>query len=331
MLLTASLWVASVNAQPSASSSDNQITTRAGQTFKNVKVQKVAPDGLIISYTPSGGGMGISKLKFTDLPDNLQQRYGYNPTNAATFEKAEMQSANQLRMKLLAADEQARSNRLADDLSDAYASARVSGTGFFITDDGYLLTCYHVVAHASRIMVGTKQGVLPATLVQSDEDNDIALLKATGTFVPLSLAANGNVKLGESVFTVGFPNPGVQGMTPKLTRGEISSLAGVQDNPTDYQISVPVQPGNSGGAVMDEYGNVAGIIAARLSDQAAIATSGMTAQNVNYAVKSSQVKTFLDGAPVLADKLKPPHPLEGRKFEDVVQEAQGAVVLVLVE
>jgi S1-C subfamily serine protease len=137
------------------------------------------------------------------------------------------------------------------------------------------------------------------------------------------------VKLGESVFTVGFPNPGVQGMQVKVTRGEISSLAGAQDNPGQYQISVPVQPGNSGGAVVDEYGNVTGIVAARLSDQAALATSGMLAQEVNYAIKSSCINVFLEQTSDLTSKLKPPHPFENRRFEDVVQEAQNSVVLVM--
>jgi hypothetical protein len=75
---------------------------------------------------------------------------------------------------------------------------------------------------------------------------------------------------------------------------------------------------------------VVGIVAARLSDQAAVATSGMTAQDVNYAVKSSRSKNLLDAISGLQDKLKPPHPLKDRKFEDVVQEAQDAMALIMV-
>jgi S1-C subfamily serine protease len=330
MSLIALLWAASAVAQQPASSSADEIITRTGDVYKNVTVQKVAPDGLVVAYTPAAGGIGISKIKFQDLSEELQQRYGYNPTNAATFEKAELESAGRLRTQMLAQDEKARSRRLADDLSAAWAGSSESGTGFFITDDGYLLTCFHVVTNATRIMVGTKQGVLPAELVQSDEVNDVALLKVEGTFAALPLAGNDTTKLGEAVFTVGFPNPGVQGMQPKLTRGEISSLAGVEDDPGEYQISVPVQPGNSGGAVVDEYGNVVGIVAARLSDQAAVATSGMTAQDVNYAVKIARARDLLVTISGLPDKLKPPHPLKDRKFEDVVQEAQNAMVLVMV-
>jgi S1-C subfamily serine protease len=179
--------------------------------------------------------------------------------------------------------------------------------------------------------VGTTHGLFPADLVQSDPTHDVALLKVTGSFASLPLVPGNSVKLGESVFTIGFPNPQVQGLRPKLTRGDISSLAGAQDDPGKYQISVPVQPGNSGGALLDENGNVVGIVAARLSDWAAVRTSGMTAQDVNYAVKSSYAKTLLDAEQESPVNLKPPYSSGNRKFEDVVQASQDAVALVLVQ
>ena len=64
------------------------------------------------------------------------------------------------------------------------------------------------------------------------------------------------MKLGGTVATVGFPNTGMQGFAPKFARGEIASLAGAADDARYFQISVPVQPGNSGGALVDEHGNV---------------------------------------------------------------------------
>lgn len=336
MFLLSWVWVTSIAVPTFATPSSGRlspialtIVTRDGRTYNDVKVQQVLPDGLVISYAPTNGGTGISKVKFVDLPDKLQKRYGYNPTNATAFEKAELKSNARLRAQLLAEDAKARSKRLVQELSDAFSDAKESGTGFFITDDGYLLTCYHVVSNATYIKVGTKQGVLSADLVQSDAANDVALLKVEGTFTALPLVASNSVRLGESVFTIGFPNPGVQGLEPKLTRGVISSLAGVQDNPGEYQISVPVQPGNSGSAVVDEYGNVTGIVAARLSDRAALVTSGMTAQDVNYAIKSSRIKALLDTMPELASKLKSPRPDKDRKFEKVVQQAQDAAVLVM--
>jgi len=92
------------------------------------------------------------------------------------------------------------------------------------------------------------------------------------------------VKLGGTVATVGFPNIGLQGFAPKLAKGEIASLSGAGDDGRYFQISVPVQPGNSGGALVDERGNVVGVVSAKLSARAALAASGALPENVNYAV-----------------------------------------------
>jgi hypothetical protein len=122
-----------------------------------------------------------------------------------------------------------------------------AGTGFFVTDDGYLITCEHVVHGAVSFHVKTANGSMRAVLVTKDAGLDIALLKVSGSYLALPLATEDLVKLGDSVFTIGFPNTDLQGVAPKLTKGEISSLAGIRDNPRYFQISVPVQPGNSGG------------------------------------------------------------------------------------
>ncbi len=137
------------------------------------------------------------------------------------------------------------------------------------------------------------------------------------------------MKLGGTVATVGFPDIGLQGFSPKLAKGEIASLSGSQDDPRYFQISVPVQPGNSGGALVDEHGNVVGIVSAKLNARAALDATGALPENVNYAVKSSFLLSFLESVPAVSAKLKEPITAD-RKFEDVVKSAQDAAVLVLV-
>ena len=114
-----------------------------------------------------------------------------------------------------------------------------------------------------------------------------------------------------------------------LAKGEIASLSGAVDDARYLQISVPVQPGNSGGALVDDRGNVIGIVSAKLNVGAALATSGALPENVNYAVKSSFLLSFLESVPAVSAKLKEPITAD-RKFEDVVKSAQDAAVLVLV-
>jgi S1-C subfamily serine protease len=204
-----------------------------------------------------------------------------------------------------------------------------SGTGFFITDDGYLISNYHVVRDATQIRVVTSSGIIPASVVQVDTVNDIALLKVEGSFSALPIAASRTVSLGETVATIGFPDPGLQGFSPKLAKGEIAALAGAMDDPNDFQISVPVQPGNSGGALVDEHGNVVGIVSAKLDATTALEASGALPENVNYAIKSSFLLGFLESVPDVSAKLKEPN-TQDEKFEDVVESAQKAAVLVLV-
>lgn len=205
-----------------------------------------------------------------------------------------------------------------------------SGTGFFITDDGYLITNHHVAGgEGAQVRLLTATGIISAKVIRTDAANDLALLKAEGEFEALPVAASRGVKLGRTVATVGFPNIGLQGFAPKFARGEIGSLSGPQDDARYFQISVPVQPGNSGGALVDERGNVIGVVSATLSAKAALATSGALPQNVSYAVKSSFLLGFLESVPEVAAKLKEPN-AKDMKFDDVAEQAREAAVLVLV-
>ena len=208
-------------------------------------------------------------------------------------------------------------------------SPLASGTGFFITEDGFLVTNQHVIGDTAQVRLVTSTGIISARVIKVDAANDLALIKAEGRFAALPVVPSSTVKLGSTVATVGFPNIGLQGFAPKLAKGEIASLAGAQDDPRYFQISVPVQPGNSGGALVDELGNVVGVVAAKLSASAALETSGELPENVNYAVKSSFLLGFLESVPEIITKLKVPNTIT-RTFEDVVKSAEKATVLVLV-
>ncbi len=204
-----------------------------------------------------------------------------------------------------------------------------TGTGFFITDDGCLISNYHVVKGAAKVRLLTGAGLIDVMVVKVDAANDLALLKTSGAFRPLPIATSRTVKLGGTVATVGFPDIGLQGFAPKLAKGEIASLTGVADDSRYFQISLPVQPGNSGGALVDARGNVVGIVAAKLSARAALDATGSLPENVNYAVKSSLLLSFLESVPDMAAKLKEPN-AQDESFENVVKSAQEAAVLVLV-
>lgn len=197
-----------------------------------------------------------------------------------------------------------------------------SGSGFFITKDGYLLTNYHVVDGAKKLRIKHNGKSFPVYLVAHDRVTDLALLKAEGSFDLLEIS-NSSAELGEEVFTTGYPNPDVQGSEIKYTEGNISSIAGLQDDARLYQISVPIQPGNSGGPLVTKDGKVTGMIVSKLSDLFALKTSGSLPQNVNYAIKSTYMKAFLLGVSDL--NLQPSEPSD----KTAIKKAESATAMIL--
>ncbi len=235
----------------------------------------------------------------------------------------------QQRSKELLRQLEARAGGSSPMPTDSGGTPKSSGSGAIVSSSGHILTAAHVVADATRITVITAQGPKTATVLRVDESNDLAVLKISGgTYSALPVAPSRGIRLGQSVATIGFPNIGIQGFSPKLTRGEISSLNGIGDDPRSWQISVPVQPGNSGGPLLDENGNLIGVVLAKLGLKAAVATGDLP-QNVGYAVKSAYALALLEpyldsGAP------EPNQPKQKPSFEDMVAKSQQSVVLILV-
>jgi S1-C subfamily serine protease len=311
---------------------------RSGRQYKDIEVVIIEPNG-IVYLEPDRIHAG--QVRFVEMPESVRDRFGYDPTDAEKYEQQQQQQARVAAQRAVIEQQlqDARSaGQRAQDESHPTLPLIRTGTGFFVTDDGYLLTCFHVVKGAMNVGVKAGQVVLPAQLMATDTINDIALLKVPGTFHALHFAASSGPSLGDSVFTVGFPNVTLQGFEPKLTKGEISSLAGMRDDPHQFQHSVAVQPGNSGGALVDANGNVVGLLTGRLSEVAALQTSGMLPQSVNYALKSETVTAFLAGIPEVTDRLKASgreqdrksdELQKDRKFDEMVKQVRDASVLVV--
>ncbi len=208
------------------------------------------------------------------------------------------------------------------------SAVKDTGTGFIITRDGYIMTCQHVIEGSGNIKVAVGDTLYQARVIRKDKNNDLALLKISGRFSPLSFAPERIAKLGQETFTIGFPNPELQGLSPKLTKGEISSLTGALDDARLYQISIPVQPGNSGGPLLDNNGNITGIIVAMLDAATAFKFSGSLPQNVNYALKGIYAKALIDTIPEVANHL--PDPVKNEPFDRMVNRVTKGVVMIIV-
>jgi serine protease Do len=167
-------------------------------------------------------------------------------------------------------------------------NSRSTGTGFFVAD-GYVLTNYHVIKDCNRWVSVAYPNYKPEDAYSAgvDETNDLALLK---TKMPNRAIAQFRLqpKLGEQVAAYGFPLDQILAAEGNFTLGNVTSIAGLGGDSRHFQISAPLQPGSSGGPVMDASGQVAGIAVSRLNTVA-----GQTAQNVNFAISSFIAMNFL--------------------------------------
>ena len=172
-------------------------------------------------------------------------------------------------------------------------SGATAGTGFFVSREGHILTNAHVVSDCASIAIMPVGGQLyPVQQIASDRTNDLALLKSSQPqdFFAQSFSV---VRLGAQVFVYGFPLTQLLSESGTFTVGNVNAESGLHDNSTQFQISAAVQPGNSGGPVLDAYGNIVGVVVSKLD---AIATARMTGdipQNVNFGIRASAAATFL--------------------------------------
>jgi len=175
--------------------------------------------------------------------------------------------------------------------SYSHADEAIStGTAFAVTDDGWLLTNAHVIKKCSRVEI---KGLGFAEPPKLDEINDLAALKVMPNKPIKALNFRRSpVRLGEDIVALGFPLNGLLSESIKVTTGNVNALAGIANDTRYIQISTPIQPGNSGGPVVDKEGLLVGITTATLSKDVADKID-ITAQNVNFAIRSSVAEVFL--------------------------------------
>jgi S1-C subfamily serine protease len=181
------------------------------------------------------------------------------------------------------------SNGLPDKTSSPKSVATESiGTAFAITADGFLGTAAHVIEGARSIEVTINGEVRLARTIITNQEMDIAIIKVDGVqLTPLRMKPLKTVQPGAGLFAVGFPLIETLGKNAKLTTGSLNSHTGMQDDPNTFQMSVQIQPGNSGGPVCDKEGNVVGIVSKTVSTlKGAVYANGAVPQNVNFATKA---------------------------------------------
>ena len=179
-----------------------------------------------------------------------------------------------------------------------YTIERAStGSGFFVSDNGHILTNAHVVSGCTDVRIPPAVSVRVAA---RDDSSDLALLRGSADQVgAVSVFREGRgIRPGADVVVIGYPLHGVVASEANVTKGNVSALAGPGDDRRLFQMTAPVQPGNSGGPVLDTSGHVVGVTVAKLDAVKIARVTGDIPQNVNFAVSAGTARAFLDAQSV---------------------------------
>jgi len=172
-------------------------------------------------------------------------------------------------------------------------TANRSGSGFFVVS-GVVLTNNHVVSGCSKIVVYYGHNGINGSVIAKDDANDLALVETTIRHTAVAtLRSESSARAGEPIVVVGFPLRGLLSSSATVSQGVVSNVAGIGDDTRILQISAPVQPGSSGGPVLDQSGRVLGITVSKLNALTVAQKVGSLPENVNFAIKSEVLLIFL--------------------------------------
>ncbi len=163
--------------------------------------------------------------------------------------------------------------------------AASSGTGFFVSKIGHIITNHHVIEGCNTVLLTFGGKEIKASILASDRKNDLAILKANVSPSQVYPISNEDVSLLEDVIIAGFPLGKKVSSAIKTSKGSVTALAGFGDNYSEFQTDAALNQGNSGGPIMNQKGNIVGVAVANYGKKAGV-------ESFNFGIKASTLKTF---------------------------------------
>ena len=203
-----------------------------------------------------------------------------------------------------------------------------TGTGFVISASGHIVTNHHVIDGCVGDIKGNLTGDAAATLrvVNSDSANDLALLQGPAkSFKAFAKIRDRTIHSGNSVVAIGFPYHGLLSSDFTVTTGIVGSLSGMLNDTRHLQISAAVQPGNSGGPLLDTSGEIVGMVVGKLDALRIARYTGTIPENINFAIKTGAIRDFLDNSVVAYETAVPGTEL---KTADIATNARAYTLLI---
>jgi S1-C subfamily serine protease len=202
------------------------------------------------------------------------------------------------------------------------------GTGFVVSASGHIVTNNHVIDGCSELKGNlTGEAAMVLRVVSADANNDLALLQpsSAATFKDFARIRDRSFHSGDSVVAIGFPYHGMLTSDFTVTTGIVSSLSGMRNDTRFLQISAPVQPGNSGGPLLDTSGQIVGVVTGKIPGLRIAALTGDIPENINFAIKTGALRDFLDNSVVPYQTAEPKGEL---KTPDIAGNARAYTMLI---
>ena len=221
-------------------------------------------------------------------------------------ELEEKRIAEEKRLKELEEKRKAEEKRLAEQKKKEEEKEKLysvsSGTGFFITDNGYVVTNNHVTNFCNTNDIHYNGLVYETILIANDPINDLSLLKANLKTNYKFYFAKDDIGLLEDIYIAGFPFGYDLSTSVKVTQGIVSALSGLENNFSRFQVDAALQKGNSGGPIIDMNGNVVGVAVEKANYKYILENYDAIPENLNFGIKLSTLQTFLKSNGIKIDK-----------------------------
>jgi hypothetical protein len=211
------------------------------------------------------------------------------------------------------------------------AAESMCGSGFVIQQNGYILTNYHVIKNATRITVTVPgREAVSARVLASDQEKDLAILQVSlRNLTPLPIASSGGVQILDSVTVLGYPLPGELGTALSASDGKVNAVREGRNSGTHlFQIDANVNPGNSGGPLLNNHGEVVGIVVAKINSLLYAKENGTLPERINFAIPINEAQELLRK---IMPNFTPSNRLEVLTDQQVFQSAKGSTVLIVAD
>lgn len=241
-----------------------------------------------------------NESELLDLFEEHNEMYDYySALNLSQFRNAKLwawdttkQKWVKLEKKEVVKKEEKKKNNVQEKEGDKIFSVS-SGSGFFINNNGYIISNNHVIDSCNEVRVHYFGKSYPSTVIARDRANDLALLNTNINPKNIFTISNSDASIMEDIYVSGFPFGKNISNSLKVTKGIVSSLVGIGDNYSNLQIDAALQPGSSGGPIVNSKGYIVGVAVAKLDFVKIIEMFDTLPENTNFGIKSSVLKTFI--------------------------------------